>query len=88
MTLLAAGMTGMSMAGRFSGSPAATLATEGVGEGAKMLQDRIQAVEAAMGAQSSSRRDPSRGRLDRVRRVGQSPARLGAGRRAKVSEAG
>jgi hypothetical protein len=53
MTLLAAGMSGMSMAGRFSGSPATTLATEGVGEGAKMLQDRISAVEAAMGAQQS-----------------------------------
>jgi len=51
MTLLAAGMTGMGLAGRLSGNPAAALAAEGVGEGAKMLQDRIAAVEAAMGAQ-------------------------------------
>ena len=51
MTLLAAGMTGMGLAGRLSGNPAAVLAAEGVGEGAKMLQDRIAAVEAAMGAQ-------------------------------------
>jgi type IV secretion system protein TrbL len=54
MTLLAAGMTGSSLAGRLGGNPAAAIATEGVGEGAKMLQDRISAVEAAMGAQSSS----------------------------------
>jgi P-type conjugative transfer protein TrbL len=53
MTLLAAGMTGMSLAGRFGGNPAAALATEGVGEGAKMLQDRIAAAEAAMSSQSS-----------------------------------
>ena len=52
MTLFAAGMTGMSMAGRLSGNPAAMLATEGVGEGAKMLQDRIAAAEAAMGGQN------------------------------------
>jgi len=51
MTLLAAGMTGMGLAGRLSGNPAAALAAEGVGEGAKMLQDRIAAAEAAMGAQ-------------------------------------
>jgi type IV secretion system protein VirB6/type IV secretion system protein TrbL len=53
MTLFAAGMTGMSLAGRLSGNAAAMLATEGVGEGAKMLQDRIASVEAAMGAQKS-----------------------------------
>ena len=52
MTLFAAGMTGMSLAGRLSGNPAAMLATEGVGEGAKMLQDRIAAAEAAMGSQN------------------------------------
>ena len=51
MTLFAAGMTGMGLASRLSGNPAAMLADEGVGEGAKMLQDRIAAVEAAMGAQ-------------------------------------
>jgi type IV secretion system protein TrbL len=51
MTLLAAGMTGMGLAGRLSGNPAAAAATEGVGEGAKMLQDRIATVEAAMSAQ-------------------------------------
>ena len=39
MTLLAAGMMGANWAGRLGGSPAATLATEGVGEGAKMLQN-------------------------------------------------
>src|SRR5215471_875553 len=54
MTLLAAGMTGMGLAGRLSGNPAAALAAEGVGEGAKMLQDRIAAAEAAMGAQRTS----------------------------------
>jgi hypothetical protein len=53
MTLLAAGMTGMGLAGRLSGNPAAILATEGVGEGAKMLQDRIAAVEAAASAQKN-----------------------------------
>ena len=51
MTLLAAGMTGMGLAGRLSGNPAAAAATEGVGEGAKMLQGRIATVEAAMSAQ-------------------------------------
>ena len=51
MTLLAAGMTGMGLASRLSGNPAAMLASEGVGEGAKMLQDRIAAAEAAMGGQ-------------------------------------
>jgi len=54
MTLLAAGMTGMGLAGRLSGNPTAALATEGIGEGAKMLQDRIAAAEAAMGAQRTS----------------------------------
>jgi hypothetical protein len=53
MTLFAAGMTGMGLASRLSGNPAAMLATEGVGEGAKMLQDRIAAAEAAMGSQKS-----------------------------------
>jgi type IV secretion system protein TrbL len=53
MTLFAAGMTGMGLAGRLSGNPAAVAATEGVGEGAKMLQDRIAAAEAAMGAQGT-----------------------------------
>jgi len=52
MTLFAAGMTGMSLAGRLSGNPAAAVATEGVGEGAKMLQDRIAAAESAMGSQN------------------------------------
>ena len=51
MTLFAAGMTGMSLASRMSGNAAAALATEGVGEGAKMLQDRIAAVEAAASSQ-------------------------------------
>src|SRR6516165_162969 len=53
MTLFAAGMTGMGLASRLSGNPAAMLAAEGVGEGAKMLQDRIAAAEAAMGAQGT-----------------------------------
>ena len=54
MTLFAAGMTGMSLAGRPQWNPAAMLATEGVGEGAKMLQqDRIAAAEAAMSGQKS-----------------------------------
>src|SRR5689334_2843900 len=53
MTLFAAGMTGMGLASRLSGNPAAMLAAEGVGEGAKMLQDRIAAAEAAMGSQKS-----------------------------------
>jgi type IV secretion system protein VirB6/type IV secretion system protein TrbL len=52
MTFFAAGMTGMSLASRLSGNPAAMLATEGVGEGAKMLQDRIAAAEAAMSGQN------------------------------------
>lgn len=52
MTLFASGMTGMSLAGRLSGNPAAMLATEGAGEGAKMLQDRIAAAEAAMSGQN------------------------------------
>ena len=51
MTLFAPGMTGMGVASRLSGNPAAMLATEGVGEGAKMLQDRSAAAEAAMGGQ-------------------------------------
>jgi len=51
MTLFAATMTGMGLASRLSGNPAAALATEGVGDGAKMLQDRIATVEAAMSAQ-------------------------------------
>src|SRR6516162_306018 len=53
MTLFAAGMTGMSFAGRLSGNAAAATAAEGVGEGAKMLQDRIAAAEAAMSSQKS-----------------------------------
>jgi type IV secretion system protein TrbL len=53
MTLFAAGMTGMGLASRLSGNPAAMLAAEGVGEGAKMLQDRIAAAEAAMGSQKT-----------------------------------
>jgi P-type conjugative transfer protein TrbL len=53
MTLFAAGMTGVGLAGRLSGNPAAALAAEGVGEGAKMLQDRIAAVEAAASAQKN-----------------------------------
>jgi len=53
MTLFAAGMTGMGLASRLSGNLAAMLATEGVGEGAKMLQDRIAAAEAAMGGQKA-----------------------------------
>ena len=55
MTFFAAGMTGMGLAGRLSGNPAAMLATEGVGDGAKMLQDRIAAAEAAMGGQKFRR---------------------------------
>src|SRR6516162_5460459 len=51
MTLFAATMTGMGLASRLSGNPAAALATEGVGDGAKMLQDRIATVEAAISAQ-------------------------------------
>jgi P-type conjugative transfer protein TrbL len=51
MTLFAASMTGMSLASRMSGNAAAALAPEGVGEGAKMLQDRIAAVEAAASSQ-------------------------------------
>jgi type IV secretion system protein TrbL len=54
MTLLAGGMMGANWAGRLGANPTAPVATDGVGEGAKMLQDRISAVEAAMGAQSSS----------------------------------
>jgi type IV secretion system protein TrbL len=53
MTLFAAGLTSASLAGRLSGNPAAALAMGGVGEGAKMLQDRIAAAEGAMGAQKS-----------------------------------
>jgi type IV secretion system protein TrbL len=53
MTLFAAGMTGMGLASRLSGNPAAMLAAEGVGEGAKMLQDRIAAAETAMGSQKA-----------------------------------
>jgi len=62
MTLFAAGMTGMGLAGRLSGNPAAALAAEGVGDGAKMLQDRIAAAEAAMGGQkfqAGTSSDPS-----------------------------
>jgi len=55
MTFFAAGMTGMGLAGRLSGNPAAMLATDGVGDGAKMLQDRIAAAEAAMGGQKFRR---------------------------------
>ena len=46
MTLFAAGITGMSLAGRLGGAAAATAAT-GAGESAKMLQDRIAAAEMA-----------------------------------------
>src|SRR6516164_3650566 len=46
MTLFAAGITGMSLAGRLGGAAAATAAT-GAGESAKMLQDRIAAAEIA-----------------------------------------
>jgi type IV secretion system protein TrbL len=53
MTLLAAGMTGAGVAARMSGHPAAVAAAAGTAEGAKMLQDRIAAAEAAMGAQES-----------------------------------
>jgi len=53
MTLFAGALTSASLAGRLSGNPAAALAMGGVGEGAKMLQDRIAAAEAAMGAQKS-----------------------------------
>ena len=53
MTLFAAGMTGMGLAGRLSGNAAAAAASEGVGEGAKMLQDRIASAEAAMSSQKS-----------------------------------
>jgi hypothetical protein len=53
MTLFAGALTSASLAGRLSGNPAAALAMGGVGEGAKMLQDRIAAAEAAMGAPKS-----------------------------------
>jgi type IV secretion system protein TrbL len=53
MTLFAAGMGGMNIAGRLSGNAPAATAAEGVGEGAKMLQDRIAAAEAAMGSQKT-----------------------------------
>jgi type IV secretion system protein TrbL len=53
MNVFAGAMMGASLAGRMGGSPAAALATEGVGEGAKMLQERIAAAEAAMGSQQS-----------------------------------
>ena len=53
MTLFAGALTSASLAGRLSGNPAAALAMGGVGEGAKMLQDRIAAAEAAMGTQKS-----------------------------------
>jgi len=46
MTLFAAGITGMSLAGWLGGAAAATAAT-GAGESAKMLQDRIAAAEIA-----------------------------------------
>jgi type IV secretion system protein TrbL len=62
MTLLAGALTSASLAGRLSGNPAAALAMGGVGEGAKMLQDRIAAAEAAMGTQKSQQSissDPS-----------------------------
>jgi hypothetical protein len=55
MTLFAGALTSSSLAGRLSGSPAAALAMGGVGAGAKMLQDRIAAAEAAMGTQKVSR---------------------------------
>ena len=61
MTFFAAGMTGMGLAGRLSGNPAAMLATEGVGDGAKMLQDRIAAAEAAMGGQKFQATSDTRG---------------------------
>ena len=47
MTLFAAGMTGMSLAGRLGGAPAAATSAAGAGESAKMLQDRIAAAEIA-----------------------------------------
>jgi type IV secretion system protein TrbL len=53
MNVFAGAMMGASLAGRMGGNPAAAVAIEGVGEGAKMLQDRISAVEAAMGSQQS-----------------------------------
>jgi type IV secretion system protein VirB6/type IV secretion system protein TrbL len=53
MTLFAASMTGMGLAGRLSGNPAAMLAADAVTDGAKMLQDRIAAAEAAMSAQKT-----------------------------------
>jgi type IV secretion system protein TrbL len=53
MNVFAGAMMGASLAGRMGGNPAAVLATEGVGEGAKMLQERIAAAEAAMGNQQS-----------------------------------
>jgi type IV secretion system protein TrbL len=52
MNLFAGAMMGASLAGRMGNNPAAALAT-GVGEGAKMLQERISAAEAAMGSQQS-----------------------------------
>jgi type IV secretion system protein TrbL len=92
MTLFAAGMTGMSMAGRLSGNPAAAVAAEGVGEGAKMLQDRLAAVEAAMGAQGSMATDTSGGSGGSA--TGESTAKAGGfdlrgwyGRRSRAGSA-
>jgi type IV secretion system protein TrbL len=51
MTLFAAALAAANMAGRMAANPAAALATEGVAQGAKMLEDRIAVAEAAMGAQ-------------------------------------
>ena len=84
MTLFAAGMTGMGVASRLSGNPAAMLASEGVGEGAKMLQDRIAAAEAAMGGQklqasTSSDGPPSASPVSR----GSSPS--GSGKAGPIS---
>jgi type IV secretory pathway TrbL component len=52
MTLLGAGVAGASLAARAAGNPAAT-AAGATADGAKMLQDRISAAEAAMGTQQS-----------------------------------
>jgi type IV secretion system protein VirB6/type IV secretion system protein TrbL len=59
MTLFAAGMTGMSMAGRMSGNPAAAVATESAAQGAKALNDRIAAAEAAMSSGQKSQASTS-----------------------------
>jgi type IV secretion system protein VirB6/type IV secretion system protein TrbL len=93
MTLFAAGMTGMSIAGRLSGNAAAATAAEGVGEGAKMLQDRIAAAEAVLSSQnsmSSQTNDPDTGSGRSTGGVSGSGGAVGGlyGRRSRSRSAG